>query len=88
MGLKNHSERYYARIFVLCAFGIVLILHGSLTLWNLYSQKTLFQLNTIIESLGSSVEIIVSIFLFLLGFYPDDVMQFFEDALNFLQLRY
>jgi hypothetical protein len=90
--VKKYSERDIARIIVLSIIAAVLILDGSLRLYNFWGLKSFLAWNSItdnsiVPSLGSLAEVISSIAFLLWALYPDGMQKSCEDILDFLKLR-
>jgi hypothetical protein len=90
--VKKYSERDIARIIVLSIIATVLILDGSLRLYNFWSLKSFLAWNSItdnsiVPSLGSLAEVISSIAFLLWALYADGMQRSCEDILDSLKLR-
>jgi len=84
--MTQYTGRNYVSMLVLAFFGVTLFAHGFLGLWSLHSIHSLFVFDTLLDSLGCASEIIVGSFLVLLGFFTDEVVEFFEWALDSLYI--
>ena len=83
----QYTNRDYIRIIVLGFLGVVLVIHGALILLSLYSRNSLFLLDTLVDSLGSISEVVVGLSLVFLGFFPDEVVEFFTWVLDSAYIR-
>jgi hypothetical protein len=74
MDFRQFDKKNWLGLIVACFFGLILLVHGIVVVWSLYSQNILFAWNTAFDLLAGISEFLIGLFLILLGIYQEDAI--------------